>query len=174
MAQRKLKQLDEEEAQKKEQFEGPQKNRFYDPEKWTFGGNLGGNFYPGGYFFMAQPIAGYMVAEKTMLGIGATYMFQSQTYFGKKYTNSIYGPILFARQLVLEQVFAHIEYQPLNYGMFDITTNTEKRQWENILYAGVGYGAKRGVYIIALYNVLWNEGASLYYSPWDIRIGILF
>ncbi len=173
-AQRKLKQLDEEEAQKKEQYEGPQKNKFYDPEKWTFGGNLGASFYTGGYFFMAQPIAGYMVAENTMLGVGATYMFQSQTFYGKKYSSNIYGPILFARQQFLEQFFAHMEYQPLNYGHYDYFTNSEKRQWENILYAGIGYGEKRGAYIIALYNVLWNESTSLYYSPWDLRMGILF
>lgn len=174
MAQRKLKQLDEDEAQKKEQYEGAQKNKFFDPKKWTFGGNLGGSIYANGYFFMAQPIAGYMIAEKTMLGVGATYMFQSQTYNGKKYTHSIYGPILFARQLVLEQFFAHIEYQPLNYGLYSYLTNGEKRQWENILYAGAGYGGKKGAYLIVLYNLLWNENTSLYYSPWDIRMGILF
>ncbi|MBC7384447.1 MAG: hypothetical protein H7296_15880 [Bacteroidia bacterium] len=170
-AQRKLKQLDEEEAKKKEQYETQDDKGIFNKDKWTFGGNVGGYFFSGGGFFFAQPLAGYRVTEKTIVGTGITYMYQGINLNGKKYSANIYGPVLFVRQQVLNQLFAHIQYQPINYPR---GYNSADRIWENVLYIGGGYGGSKGVYIGALYNILWMENKSFYGSPLQINFGFMF
>ncbi len=176
LAQRKLKQLDEEEAQKKEKFEDTKTNKLFDAERWSFGGNLGGNFYNNVAAFNIQPIAGYHITEKTTVGAGFTYIYYKYASYP---ASTVYGPIVFGRYQVLPSVFAHTEYQPLNYTPYDALGNTFPRQWQNHLYVGGGYGARKGGYIIVLYDVLYSAGQSGYYDynllpGWVLRFGIFF
>ncbi|MDZ4668050.1 MAG: hypothetical protein SGJ00_09210 [bacterium] len=171
-AQRKLQQLDEEEAKKQEQlkaYEGTKKG--FDPSKLTYGGNVGGGFSGNYGYFLAQPMVGYMVKPKTMLGTGFTYIYESQKFNNKTFTSTAYGPLLFARQGLFGNIFAHVEYAPMNYQVYKTPTISE-RQWFNQLYVGGGMGG-RGAQIYLLYNVLHDQNPYAN-SPWYFRIGFMF
>jgi hypothetical protein len=170
--QRKLQQLDEEEAKKQEQLKAYEnKKKGFDPEKLTYGGNLGGGITNGYTYFLAQPMVGYLVKPKTILGTGFTYIYESQKLNNKTYSSSAYGPILFARQNIVGNIFAHVEWAPMNYEIY-LTPSQSERQWFNQLYVGGGTGGK-GAQVYLLYNVLHyqNPYAS---SPWYFRIGFMF
>jgi hypothetical protein len=171
-AQRKLQQLDEEEAKKQEQLKAYEGKRTgFDPEKLTFGGNIGGGFSGTYGYFLAQPMVGYRVKPKTILGTGFTYIYESQKFNNKTYSSSAYGPILFARQGLIGNFFAHAEWAPMNYEVF-LTPTVSERQWFNQLFVGGGTGGQ-GAQVYVLYNVLHyqNPYAS---SPWYFRIGFMF
>jgi hypothetical protein len=70
-------------------------------------------------------------------------------------------------------VFAHGEWQPINYERYNATTNSVERFWSNQLFIGGGYGAKSGAFVFALYNVLHDEN-SFYASPVTLRFGFMF
>ncbi len=174
-AQRKVQQLDEEEAKKREELKTYEKDKKgFDKDKLTFGGNVGGTLSNGVSFLMLQPMVGYYFLPKTMAGVGATYIYyQVKNNLGQKYSTNIYGPIIFARQQVLPSIFAHGEWQPINYERYNLTKNNYERFWSNQLLLGGGYGGKTGVFIFALYDVLHDEN-SFYANPLMIRVGFMF
>lgn len=172
-AQRKMQELDEDEAKKEQELKKYESNKKgFDKDKLSFGGNVGASFYNGGMFIMLQPMVGYYVLPKTMAGVGATYIYQSYTYMGKQYSSNTYGPILFARQQLLPSVFLHGEYQPINYEIYNPLAGKEERLWLNQLFVGGGYGGRTGAFIFVLYDVLWDQN-SIYASPWVIRMGFM-
>jgi hypothetical protein len=177
-AQRKMQELDEEEAKKEQELKKYESNKKgFDKDKLSLGGNVGASFANGGMFIMLQPMVGYYVLPKTMAGVGATYIYQSYTVNTatgtKKYSSNIYGPILFARQQLLPSLFLHGEYQPINYSRFNSIANKEERHWVNQLFVGGGYGGRSGGFIFVLYDVLWDQNTSIYGSPWAIRMGFM-
>jgi len=174
-AQRKVQQLDEEEAKKREELKTYEKDKKgFDKDKLMFGGNVGGTLSNGVSFLMLQPMVGYYFLPKTMAGVGATYIYyQVKNNLGQKYSTNIYGPIIFARQQVLPSIFAHGEWQPINYERYNLTKNNYERFWSNQLLLGGGYGGKTGVFIFALYDVLHDEN-SFYANPLMIRVGFMF
>ncbi len=173
-AQRKLKQLDEDEAKKQEQYESLTKNKGFDLEKFSFGIGGGLQFTDMVTYIMIQPIAGYMVKEKTMLGAGINYSYYGYHYAGFNFSSQNYGPTFFVSQFILKQLYAHAVYEPINFELYDRFSNTKTRQWEHALFLGGGYGEMKGVRLAALYNVLWSANSQLYQSPWAIRIGVMF
>lgn len=175
LAQRKLQQLDEEEASKQKQVEDTYGKANNGERKWVFGGNVSFGLSSISSLFLIQPIAGYKVKPNTIVGGGATYIYSSFTYFGKKYATSVYGPLVFARQNIFESFFAQIEYQPINYEFYDLgsTNNSPSRVWFQQLFVGGGYGTIPGAYIGVYYNVLFQTN-QLYNNPLDIRVGFFF
>src|SRR5438105_3608855 len=85
-AQRKLKQLDEEKQEENDKY----KNRSRDDwkDKFVFGGNIGGSFGSNFSFFLAQPMVGYRVKEKTLVGVGATYIYSHWKYISPPISQS--------------------------------------------------------------------------------------
>lgn len=174
-AQRKIQQLDEDEAKKREQLEAyEKKDKGFDKDKLSFGGNMGGTIFQNGGFLMLQPMVGYDLLPKTMAGIGATYIYiQQRNILGQTFSTNIYGPIVFARQQLLPMIFAHGEWQPINFERFNINTLNYERFWSNQVLLGGGYGAQKGAYVFALYNILHDQN-SFYQNPLMIRVGFMF
>ncbi len=174
-AQRKIQELDEEEAKKREEVKAyEQGKKGFDKEKLSYGGNIGGSIFNNGGFLMLQPMVGYYFLPKTMAGVGATYIYiEQRNIFNQKYSTNIYGPIVFARQQLLPSIFAHGEWQPINYERFDPKTLSYERFWSNQLLLGGGYGGRSGAFIFALYNVLHDQN-SFYSNPLLIRVGFMF
>ncbi|MFN4083855.1 MAG: hypothetical protein ACK4K9_09505 [Bacteroidia bacterium] len=172
-----MKQIDEEEAQKQQEMEkqyGKATGSNFGGDKWSFGGNFSFGASDISTFLLLQPMAGYSIKPKTMLGAGATYIYSSVNIRGTKFSNNIYGPILFARQNVLENIFLQTEYQPLNYMHYNDLTNSFSRKWQQVLYVGGGYGSMRGAFIGLFYNVLYRPDNQIYGSPIDFRVGFFF
>ncbi len=103
-AQRKIKPLDEDLAKEEKKYEDPYGNGL-NGDKWRFGGNFTGGLTNGGGMLLLQPMVGYKVLPKTMLGAGFSYIYFQQTFPGFKYTSNIYGPQFFARQTLINNIF---------------------------------------------------------------------
>lgn len=174
-AQRKMQQLDEEEAKKQEQlkaYEGKQNG--FNKDKLVFGGNVGLSFSDIGTFALAQPMIGYRVFPHTILGAGLIYIYQSRNLTPSlKINTHTYGPLVFAQQEILSALIAHAEWQPINYEYFRSFTRSE-RVWLNQFFVGGGYGSN-GAQILLLYDLLYDSKTSIYRnSPYLLRIGFMF
>lgn len=139
-------------------------------ERVFFGGNFGLQF--GSVTFIdISPLVGYRLTDKLSLGAGITYMYYKERFYG--FSTSIYGGRLFGRYFILDNLFAHTEYEVLNLEAFDQVNR--RVDVTNILIGG-GYrqhlGGRTYVNLLALWNI--NQSA---YSPYNnpiIRMGIGF
>jgi hypothetical protein len=171
-AQRKLKQLDEE--NKKDDTKTAPAHTDEWKDKFIFGGNAWGGFTSYGTFFTLQPWVGYKLRPKTIVGVGASYLYQTVNVPPyPAYSESVYGPSLFVRQYIAEPIFLYGEYQALNFLAYD-AFNQLHRVWDSRLLLGGGYGASRGGYALVLYDVIWNRTSSHWSSPLVIRVGFAF
>ncbi|WP_051203410.1 hypothetical protein [Hugenholtzia roseola] len=68
------------------------------------------------------------------------------------------------------------EYEFINANL-PTTDMGQERRWIQNLWAGAGYtlkvSEKLGLNILLLYNPLYDQNNSPYYSPWDIRVGFI-
>lgn len=169
--------------------------RAYEKKPWTerllYGGNFSLAFGSQSAMFYIQPLIGYKVTDNFIAGTGFTYIYWKQEYvFSNNQTltlsDNIYGLNLFARHTLFGPMFAHAEYQPMNFTSHNYYGD-EKRIWTNALYLGGGINQSfgesgSGAYIMLLYDVLWrtrdaNPAAfdrSFKATPLDIRFGLFF
>ncbi|MES2691809.1 MAG: hypothetical protein V4658_15505 [Bacteroidota bacterium] len=186
-AQRKVEQIDpEKQAEKAAQQQQADRDKASGP-KWydnvSFGGNLGGGLGSGGAFFMVQPMAFYRITESTMAGLGISYYYWSQDYINSlnqksTISDNAYGFNIFARQKLFDPVFVHAEYMPLNFKVYNQQSNEINREWVSSLYIGGGINQeisdRSAIYLVVLYDVLYDANRSFRGSPVDIRTGIYF
>jgi hypothetical protein len=154
-------------------LKGDRKPAFMD--RIFFGGDLGLQF--GTYTFInVSPVIGYKFTEKVVGGFGITYQYLS--YSDVNLSTNIYGGSLFGRYYILENLFAHAEYQLLNLEPFYVnysTGNIYKGSRMNVESYLVGGGYRQPISGNASFNilVLWNLSNSIYspYSNPIIRAG---
>ncbi|MDY0344651.1 MAG: hypothetical protein RBR28_13825 [Lentimicrobium sp.] len=135
-----------------------------------------------------SPTVGYRVTDKLETGIGITYKyFRIKNYFydyttGTKYDlkTNIYGGSLYARYAIIENLFAHIEYERLLYTYTDIyfvsgnVTKSKEEATINSFFIGGGYrqriSGKSYFYIMGLWNLI-DDPLSPYSNP-ILRMGV--
>jgi hypothetical protein len=188
IAQRKVQKLDTQKTEEQKKAEETYGRNDNWKDRLFFGGNAGGGAGNGGAFILIQPVVGYKITEKFCAGLSPLYIYSSQNvgFRGTSktitLTNNVIGSSIFARYYLLETIFANTEYLGLS---FDQVTNFDQinqkfiteRKWNNSLFLGGGYspsGGVSGVYVMALYDLLWSRETSFYPSPLDIRIGYIF
>lgn len=122
-----------------------------------------------------EPIIGYKITPKLIGGIGIKYIYYevNDPFYGN-YSTNIYGGSVFGRYFILENIFAHVEYELLNLEVpndffpYDLT----RLNIYSFLVGG-GYSQQIGnnaaIGIAILYN-LTEEEAYPYENP-IIRIG---
>lgn len=141
-------------------------------ERIFFGGNFGLQF--GNVTFIdISPLIGYKLTDKLSAGAGITYMYYRQRISGWEYSTSIYGGRLFGRYFILDNIFAHAEYEILNLDAFD---QVNKRVDVTNILIGGGYRQQIGGKAFASITALWNINETAY-SPYNnpiIRMGIGF
>ncbi len=150
-----------------------------------FGGNFSFNLGTRFTFIDVSPLAGYMVNDDFSVGLGATYLYLSREFLtfqsGNRFkiTNSVYGGRAFMRHRVMDNFFAHTEFESLNTETpsFDGSQGTF-REWVPGLFIGGGVFQpifrRGGVNITILYNLLHDELRSPYNSAFVFRGGITF
>lgn len=158
-----------------------QKPRFAD--RIFFGGGLGLQF---GTITLIDisPVVGYRVTEKLETGIGLTYKFYKYNDYyslGSDLKTNIIGGSVFARYHILENLFAHVEYESLHYrydeyyGSGSSITFDQRTAIYNSIFVGGGYRQRisSGSYffIMALWNL--NDGAYSPYSNPVLRMGVM-
>ena len=142
----------------------------FDPERLVWGGNLGFQF--GDVTLIdISPIVGYKFTDKMIGGLGITYQYFQDKRSPQTFSTSIYGGRIFGRYYMLEDLFAHVEYEILNYdGRFVDPYHyfNDSRITAHNFYIGAGYvlpiSDNAGLNMMILYNL--NENAeSLYPNP---------
>ena len=138
-------------------------------ERIFFGGNIGLQF--GTVTFIdVSPLIGYELTEKLSAGVGATYLYYRYRDRFNDFSTNIYGGRVFSRYNILENIFAHTEYEVLNLEAFDL----EKRINVTSILVGGGFRQQLGGRTYLNLLILWNINESAY-SPYRnpiIRGGI--
>jgi hypothetical protein len=138
----------------------------------ALGGNMGLMFGNVTYVGLS-PLIGYRVTERFMPGIGISYSYIRMRYQGyPTETAHIYGGSVWARYFILDNIFAHAEYEGLN-GEWDPYYRPGKRYVLNSLLVGGGYRESFGgfgTYALVLYNIN-DSSESPYESPLVLRVG---
>ncbi|MCC7232349.1 MAG: hypothetical protein IT242_05355 [Bacteroidia bacterium] len=139
------------------------------------GGNLGLQFGTETFVEVA-PVIGYKVTERFMTGIGIKYLYYRFKDAYADYSLNEYGGSVFTRYLVLDNLFAHLEYEVLNVPDFYNSFRPDARINVGSLFAGGGYrqmmGSRSAIELMILFNL--NESR---YSPYQnpiIRLGFAF
>lgn len=151
-----------------------------------FGGNFSFNVGNRFTYIDVSPLAGYQVSQDFSVGLGITYLYLSREFvtFGGgnnfKVQNSVYGGRAFLRHAVLDNYFAHAEFETLNteFPAFDGRQGTV-REWVPGLFIGGGtfqpiFAGGGGVNLTVLFNLLHDELKSPYNSALVIRGGFTF
>ena len=140
-------------------------------ERIYVGGNVGASFGSVTYISL-QPLIGCRINKKLSVGIGGTYNYYSQTYYGTHYVSTVYGSNAFARYMILDNVFAQVGWDKLSVPDY-ASPFPDSRRWVDNLLIGAGYRqafSEKGAFVAAIfYNV--NQGP---YSPYRnpiIQIG---
>ncbi len=121
-----------------------------------------------------SPLIGYWFTEKLAGGIGFTYQYLDDTR-PPEYSTNIYGIRVFGRYYVFSDVFAHAEYEWLNYKPWSYYESPARINVSNILLGG-GYRQWIGSNSFMAIELLWNVNESVYsfYQNPIIRIGFGF
>ena len=147
---------------------GDPNSKKFDWKKVFIGGSLGLQFGTVTVIHLS-PLIGYRFTEKITAGIGFTYQYyRYRTYY---FTTSIYGGRVFARYIITDNLFAHVEYEVLNIETYD---NLENRTNVESFLAGGGYRQKIGINSYFNLLVLWDfirHPYSPYINP-IIRAGV--
>ena len=139
------------------------------------GGNLGLQF--GDITVIdVSPLLGYRLTNRTSAGVGFTYQYFKFDYgLGREATSNIYGPRIFGRHNINQQLFLHGEFESLNLELYNPADDRLEREWVSGLLLGGGYfvpiGRRAGFNLTVLYNVLYDDQRSPYNSPLVVRAG---
>jgi hypothetical protein len=190
-AQRKIKDMDSDKQEKKDEVENDNKKSFWD--KTQFGGTFFGGLSNLGGYVLLQPQMFHHINDHFTAGGGVTYIYIKRTLSSGSNSLSIsdnlYGPNLFLRYNIVQGIFAHTEYAAMNFTSYNLL-GEKQRVWGNSLYLGGGFmqsmgSGTGGAYIMILYDVLWKDdftstatpasfSRTFRPSPWDFRIGFMF
>jgi hypothetical protein len=119
------------------------------------------------------PMIAYKFTPKLSLGAEVGYEWLKYDNFDETANN--YGGSVFTRYRLIPRLYAHAEYQMVNYEIFTSTTTSE-RDWVPFLLLGGGFSQPMGKnawsYIEVLFDVLNDDN-----SPYDdgepfISIGV--
>lgn len=119
-----------------------------------------------------SPILGYRINERLSAGVGITYIYLNDSYYG--YSTSIYGGSVFTRFYIMEQLFLHSEFEVLNLEAYDPNDDTIKRVNAPGFLVGGGYRALIGGKSFLTLMLLWDliEDRNYPYRNPIIRGGI--
>lgn len=128
-----------------------------------FGGNVGAAFGTTTYINV-QPLVGFKITPKLSVGAGFTYNYFSQRYAGTRYVSYVYGSNVFARYLILPNLFAQVGWDKLSVPDYTSNINGARRWVDNVLVGG-GYRQKFSENASAVVAIFYNVNQSIY-SPY--------
>jgi hypothetical protein len=109
------------------------------------------------------PMIAYKFTPKLSLGAEVGYEWLKFDDFDQSANN--YGASVFARYRIIPRLYAHAEYQMINYEIFTSAT-TSDRDWVPFLLVGGGFSQPMGgnawTYVEVLFDILNDNG-----SPYD-------
>jgi len=119
------------------------------------------------------PMIGYKLTPK--ISGGAEFGYEYVSYGSNQNTHN-YGGSVFGRFRVGRNLYAHAEYQTMNYEIFN-SRNSSSREWVPALLVGGGYvkglGKGMSAYGEVLFDLLQADNSP--YNSWDpiVRFGVV-
>lgn len=115
-----------------------------------------------------EPLVGYKLTPKFSVGGKLSYEYINDKRYSSEYTASNYGFSLFTRLRVTQRLYAHTEYSAMNYKLYEVNGNAE-RKWVPFLFLGGGFSqpVSKNTWLTAevLFDVLQNENSP--YKNWE-------
>jgi hypothetical protein len=145
--------------------------------------NISTSFWinPSSTFFEFSPVVSYRFPKTYSVGAGPAYIYNHDRT--TKINLDGWGGKVFGRAQLLKWVYAYTEYQGINNEYLsdhNLSTDevTKSKQYVDSWFLSLGVYLKltkrHGINLQALYDVLYNESTSPYYSAWTYRIGFGF
>ena len=142
------------------------------PSKLYYGGTVTFSFGSATRIGVS-PMVGYKLTPK--LSVGGEVGYEYVDYDNYNQSASNYGASVFSRYRVSPQLYAHAEYQEVNYEIFT-GPNSSARQWVPFLLVGGGVcrqvSPRTTAYVEVLFDVLQDDKSP--YEEWDpvISVGV--
>ena len=154
--------------------EQPRKKASQKKKRFYFGGDVGFSF--GSYTRIGvYPMVGFKILPKLSVGVKIGYEYIKDSRYATDYETSNYGWSVFSRLRIFRNLYAHAEYQSVNYDLYDSSGNSN-REWVNFLLLGGGYSQPLGGNVRlnaqVLFDVLQAENSP--YKTWEpvVSVGI--
>lgn len=157
-------------------------------DRLVFGGGIGLQF--GTLTFIdISPVIGYRVTSRLESGIGLTYKYyRYKDFYYDVATNQrfdlrshMFGASIYSRYSILENIFAHVEFERLRYNYEDIYSSGGQIvkdptfTYINSFFVGGGYKQRISnssyFYILGLWDLI-QDPMSPYQNP-VLRMGVL-
>ena len=110
-------------------------------------------------------MVGYKLTPRVSGGVEVGYEWVN---YGNNQSTHNYGGGVFGRMRVGRNLYAHAEYQSINYEIFN-SFNSSSREWVPALLLGGGYvrslAGRASVYAEVLFDVLQDDNSP--YSDWE-------
>ena len=156
-------------AQKK-----PKKTASQKKKRFYFGGDVSFNF--GSYTRIGiYPMVGFKILPKLSVGAKIGYEYIKDKRYVEDFETSNYGWSVFSRLRIFRNLYAHAEYQSINYDLYNSRGNSN-REWVNFLLLGGGYSQPLGGNVRlnaqVLFDVLQAENSP--YKAWEpvVSVGV--
>lgn len=147
-------------------------------ERLHFGGGISGLSFGNPTSIGISPMAGYLLAKNTILGLGMTYQYYSISYQGFKATSNLLGERIFVRQQIpalsalIGQGYLTAQLENFN----NMSPGTTGR-YSNPFLVGVGIGSRIGINLSLMYDLNYSETSgkqSPYGSAFVVQVGGFF
>ena len=135
---------------------------------------------PSNLYFEFSPVVMYHFPKTYAIGAGPTYIYRRDLV--RDVNLNGWGGKVFGKANITRWLYAWTEYQGISnqYIAADDQSGTVKKDHEYVdswflsLGINIRIGKRHGINLQALYDVLYKESTSAYYSPWTYRIGFGF
>ncbi len=147
-------------------------------ERLHFGGGISGLSFGNPTSIGISPMAGYLLAKNTILGLGMTYQYFSLNYAGYKATSNLLGERIFVRQQIpaLSALIGQ-GYLTAQLENFDNMSPGTTGGYSNPFLVGIGIGSRIGINLSLMYDLNYSETSgkqSPYGSAFVVQVGGFF
>jgi hypothetical protein len=147
-------------------------------ERLHFGGGVTGLSFGNPTSIGISPMAGYLLAKNTILGLGMTYQYYSASYAGFKATSNLLGERIFVRQQIpaLSALIGQ-GYLTAQLENFNNMSPGSIGSYSNPFLVGIGIGSRIGINLSLMYDLNYSETSgkqSPYGSAIVVQVGGFF
>ncbi len=147
-------------------------------ERLHFGGGISGLSFGNPTSIGISPMAGYLLANNTILGLGMTYQYYSISYQGFKATSNLLGERIFVRQQIpaLSALIGQ-GYLTAQLENFNNMSPGTIGGYSNPFLVGIGIGSRIGINLSLMYDLNYSETSgkqSPYGSAFVVQVGGFF
>ena len=147
-------------------------------ERLHFGGGVSGLSFGNPTSIGISPMAGYLLTNNTILGLGMTYQYYSLSYGGYKATSNLLGERIFVRQQIPAlSAFIGQGYLTAQLENFNNMSPGTTGGYSNPFLVGIGIGSRIGINLSLMYDLNYSETSgkqSPYGSAFVVQVGGFF